>query len=277
MKNFEYHDIIKMVRNCNLNTRSVNWIDIYEDDDMRIERVDDKTVKCFLSNEELEEYDIDYKDFILRSDKAREIVQEIIEQAEEEVGYKPPKFAFDLQIMMLPDQGLILTFSDRDPDIRESDQFIECLKEMKKILERTREKINPSLSASADAQNSGSPSQDTGNQTPDTVSGQRKASQSKQADRPGFAVFAFAGIGQIMEYASMLPANLMVDSRLYEMNGLYYLYLLKGHASYERYSRACVQAMEFASLYAADPSQVVHLEEHGQCLIAEKAIRKLRS
>lgn len=266
-----------MVRNCNLNTRSVNWIDIYEDDDMRIERVDDKTVKCFLSNEELEEYDIDYKDFILRSDKAREIVQEIIEQAEEEVGYKPPKFAFDLQIMMLPDQGLILTFSDRDPDIRESDQFIECLKEMKKILERTREKITPSLSASADAQNSGSPSQDTGNQTPDTVSGQRKASQSKQADRPGFAVFAFAGIGQIMEYASMLPANLMVDSRLYEMDGLYYLYLLKGHASYERYSRTCVQAMEFASLYAADPSQVVHLEEHGQCLIAEKAIRKLRS
>lgn len=277
MKNFEYHDIIKMVRNCNLNTRSVNWIDIYEDDDMRIERVDDKTVKCFLSNEELEEYDIDYKDFILRSDKAREIVQEIIEQAEEEVGYKPPKFAFDLQIMMLPDQGLILTFSDRDPDIRESDQFIECLKEMKKILERTREKINPSLSASADAQNSEAPSQDTDNQTPDTPAGQGKASRSKQANRPGFAVFAFGGIGQIMEYASMLPANLMVDSRLYEMDGLYYLYLLKGHASYERYSRACVQAMEFASLYAADPSQVVHLEEHGQCLIAEKAIRKLRS
>ena len=108
---------------------------------MRIERVDEKTVKCFLSNEELEEYDIDYKDFILRSDKAREIVQEIIEQAEEEVGYKPPKFAFDLQIMMLPDQGLILTFSDRDAEARESDQFIECLKEMKRILQRTREKI----------------------------------------------------------------------------------------------------------------------------------------
>ncbi len=108
---------------------------------MRIERVDEKTVKCFLSNEELEEYEIDYKDFVLRSDKAREVVQEIIEQAAEEVGYKPPKFAFDLQIMMLPDQGLILTFSDRDPEIKESDQFIECLKEMKRILQRTREKI----------------------------------------------------------------------------------------------------------------------------------------
>ena len=102
---------------------------------MRIERVDDKTDKCFLSNQELEDYDIDYKDFILRSDKAREIVQEIIEQAREEVGYQPPKFAFDLQIMMVPDQGLVLTFSDRDPEVKESDQFIECLREMKRILQ----------------------------------------------------------------------------------------------------------------------------------------------
>lgn len=44
---------------------------------MKIERVDEKTVKCFLSNEELEEYEIDYKDFVTRSDKAREIVQRL--------------------------------------------------------------------------------------------------------------------------------------------------------------------------------------------------------
>ncbi len=55
---------------------------------MKIERIDDKTVKCFLSNEELEEYDIDYKDFVTRSDKAKEVVQEIIEQAEEEATAK---------------------------------------------------------------------------------------------------------------------------------------------------------------------------------------------
>ena len=86
---------------------------------MRIERIDDKTVKCFLSNEELEEYEIDYKDFVMRSEKAKEVVQEIIEHATEEVGYKPPKFAFDLQIMMVPDQGLVLTFSERDPDFKD--------------------------------------------------------------------------------------------------------------------------------------------------------------
>ena len=53
---------------------------------MKIERIDDKTVKCFLSNEELEEYDIDYKDFVTRSDKAKEVVQEIIEGSPGKTG-----------------------------------------------------------------------------------------------------------------------------------------------------------------------------------------------
>ena len=105
---------------------------------MKIQRVDDKTVKCFLSKEELEEYQIDYKDFIMRNEKAKEVVQEIIQQAEEEVGYKPPRFAFDLQIMLLPDEGLLLTFSEREP---EGAQFMECLKEMKKMLQQTKEKL----------------------------------------------------------------------------------------------------------------------------------------
>lgn len=238
---------------------------------MKIERVDDKTVKCFLSNEELEEYEIDYKDFVLRSDKAREVVQEIIEHAEEEVGYKPPKFAFDLQIMMLPEQGMVLTFSDRDPEIKESDQFIECLKEMKKILQRTREKMGmPGGSLPGNGQEAQeADSRQTG--------GEGKTQAPKEQEvRPGFAVFVFSSIGKIMEYVSMLPSNLQVESSLYEMDGYYYLYLLKGRASYERYSRACVQALEFAGLYAAEESQTVRLKEHGQCLIAEKAVRKLR-
>lgn len=248
-------------------------VHFYGDDDMRIERVDEKTVKCFLSNEELEEYDIDYKDFVLRSDKAKEVVQEIIEQAAEEVGYKPPKFAFDLQIMMLPDQGLILTFSDRDPEIKESDQFIECLREMKRILQRTREKIG---GGDADASGNGN-AQGTGqgqNGTADANGADAKDAQ--QISRPTFAVFAFAELGRIIEFASMLPANLQVESSVYVMDGLYFLYLLKGRASYERYSRACIQALEFASLYAAEPSQTAQLEEHGECLIAEKALKKLR-
>ncbi len=223
---------------------------------MKIERVDDKTVKCFLSNEEMEAYDIDYKDFIMRSEKAKEIVQEIIEQAAEEVGYKPPKFAFDLQIMMLPDQGVILTFSEKDPlESKEGEQILECLKEMKKVFESNKAQLKKDDSKD------------------------NKDSKDKVVNpekRPEIAIFVFPSLGRIMEYASALPQNLRVQSALYVVQDMYYLYLHKGSASYERYSRACIQALEFGSLYAAEQDKVLYLQEHGECLIAEKALKKLR-
>lgn len=219
---------------------------------MRIERVDDKTVKCYLSHEELEEYDIDYKDFIMRSEKAKEVVQDIIEQAEEEVGYKPPKFAFDLQIMMLPDEGMVLTFSEKEPtDFKEGEQILECLRDMKEILQQAK--------ASA----------------PVTAEGKQKI-QEEAPKRPEEVVFAFDKIGSVMNYAGILPANLRVHSTLYFMEDVYYLHMQKGNASYERYSRACVQALEFASLYTAEEGKLRHLREHGECIIAEQALKKLR-
>lgn len=226
---------------------------------MKIERVDDKTVKCFLSNKELEEYEIDYKDFVMRSEKAKELVQEIMETAVEEVGYKPPRFAFDLQIMMVPDEGLVLTFSEKDPldqlDSKDGEHLIECLQEMKKILQKNKEKLQ--------GQSVQSVPEEKGAQAPEVV-------------RPEFAIFGFRNINRVVEYARILPANLRVKSALYKMNEVYYLYLHKGAASYERYSRACIQAIEFGALFGAEQDKVIYLQEHGECLIAEKALKKLR-
>ena len=230
---------------------------------MRIERVDDKTVKCFLSNEELDEYEIDYKDFVLRSEKAKEIVQEIIIQAEERVGYKPPRYSFDLQIMMLPDKGLVLTFSEREP---ENEPLIECLKEMKRVLQKARERVGMTDDQPAKAQEA-------------AVQAQAEAQSAPVPERPArpeFAIFAFSSLRDVMGFADALPTNLRVDSALYEMEDAYYLCLGKGHASYERYSRACVQAMEFGNLCSAEESFLLRLEEHGKCLIQAKAIKKLR-
>ena len=230
---------------------------------MRIERVDDKTVKCFLSNEELDEYEIDYKDFVLRSEKAKEVVQEIIIQAEETVGYKPPRYSFDLQIMMLPDQGLVLTFSEREP---ENEPLIECLKEMKRVLQKAREKVGLPPSQQNPDQSS-VPSQ-SAQQTPEQT--------PAPLPKPEFAIFSFTSLRDVMSFAEILPVTLRVDSALYEMEEVYYLCLGKGHASYERYSRACIQAMEFGGLYGAEEKLLLRLEEHGRCLIQAKAIKKLR-
>ena len=228
---------------------------------MKIERVDDKTVKCFLSNEELDEYEIDYKDFVLRSEKAKEVVQEIIVQAEETVGYKPPRYSFDLQIMMLPDQGLVLTFSEREP---ENEPLIECLKEMKRVLQKAREKVGIT------------DDQPKADQSAAVSAPETQPAEQVPVQKPEFAIFNFASLRDVINFAAVLPGNLRVDSALYEMEDAYYLCLGRGHASYERYSRACIQAMEFGSLFGAEEKLLLRLEEHGRCLIQAKAIKKLR-
>ena len=237
---------------------------------MKIERIDDKTVKCFLSNEELEEYEIDYKDFVVRSEKAKEVVQEIIEQAEEEVGYKPPKYAFDLQIMMVPDEGLMLVFSEKEPlENKNGAQLLQALQEMKRVFEEKKAEINANLEKSAQAEEA--------SENAKNGKGKKGKKGAAEAQKPQFAIFAFRNIGRVLAYAAVLPANLRIDSTLYRLeDGTCYVYVQKGGASYERYSRACIQAMEFAALYAADEQKIRYLEEHGECLIREKALRKLR-
>lgn len=222
---------------------------------MRFERIDDKTVKCFISNEELEEFDITYKDFITRSEKAKEVVEEIIEQAVEEVGYKPPEFAMDMQIMVLPEKGMLLTLSERSPEEMKNNPLLkEYLKEMQKTLEEHFGDIV------------------------EIAKGKKKGDAPVQApsDKPDFALFEFATIRELSEYASVLPKNLRVISSLYRLSDNYYLYLQKGNASYERYSRACVQALEYGTLYGAAEEKLTYLQEHGECIIEEKAITKVR-
>lgn len=219
---------------------------------MKFERVDEKTVRCFISNEELEGFQIDYKDFVMRSEKAREVVRDIIEQATEEVGYKPPRFAFDMSIMMMPDQGLVLTFSENDPlEEKNGGKLMEYLKEMKRALQNAAE------------------SRGEGNGF------LKEAEQESQVRQPEQGIFEFSCIRDVMEFACAVPKNLRVHSELYRMGDHYFLYLQKGTAAYQRYSKLCIQAMEFGRIYGADDQKYRFLEEHGECLISKKALKKL--
>ncbi len=226
---------------------------------MKIERIDEKTVKCFISNEELEEFEITYKDFLTRSDKAKEVVEEIIEQAVAEVDYKPPQFAMDMQIMMIPEQGMLITLSEKSPEeLKDNPMMKAYLQQMRKTLEEHFGDIVE--------------------QVKEKSAGKKQTAKKEQAEpkRPDFAVFQFGSIRDLCEFAKVLPHNLRVSSSLYRMDQSYFLYMQKGGASYERYSRACIHALEYGVLYGATEDKVVYLQEHGECLIEEKAVAKLR-
>jgi negative regulator of genetic competence, sporulation and motility len=243
---------------------------------MRIERVDDRTVKCYISREELIEYGVGYKDFLARTAQATKVLHEAMAR----LGYhERRRMPTDLQIIATPDEGVMLVFSEIEVD---GDHLQACINELRKLLEHTR-KIEAMSDDDVEASEQGElfeeteePQEQLAPQEKERPQVEQEAPQ-KDANPPTFTVFAFASMRNVIEYAASLPANLRVDTALYTADGFYYLFMRKGYASYKGFSRACIQAMEFGSLYTADEKYVGYLLEHGECILEKGVLRRLRN
>ena len=83
---------------------------------MDFRRIDKNTVQCRMTEEEMQEYGFQIEDFFTDQDKARDFLEELVERAEEEVGYEAEGGMVSMQLMRMPDNSLTITFSDRNPD-----------------------------------------------------------------------------------------------------------------------------------------------------------------
>lgn len=214
---------------------------------MKFEKIDDKTVKCFLSNAELEQYEISYKDFVMRSEKVRALLEDVVHQAAAEVGHHILQNAFDLSVMMMPDIGMVLTFSERNGEIDGMPRAV--LDEMV-----GEQQVEDGIEADIQA---------------------RETEKRETTKLPGGAVFVFRELKDVCDYARGVPEGIPVSSSLYSFRGSYYLILEQGDAAYEDYSRACIRAMEFGALHSAERSRILYIREQENCLIPEKVIEKL--
>ncbi len=243
---------------------------------MKIERIDDKTIKCYLSKDELAYYKVDYSDFISRSENAQRLLRAIIEQAKSEVGYQPPKIAFEMQIMMVPEQGMVLTFSEKDPAIGvDPDKLSGFIDTLSKLLEHVKEAGGSTGSLGA------LPGLGQGGLSlPVPTAPMNPPEKGTEKNAPAMdvneAVFMFTYLSDFIDYAQGLPRGIRLDSTLYKMGEEYFLHVGRGGASYDRFSRSCVQALEFSQLYSAGPGCDEVLKEHGDVMIASKAVNRFR-
>ncbi len=249
---------------------------------MRLERVDEKTIKCFLSNEELANYDITYKDFIVRSDKARDLMDKILGQARQELGYRLEGISVDLQIMMMPEQGLLLTFSEAEPpEIWR--ELLENMSQMEMDQELVAKRGAGLLAALAlaleDAKKRAGADEAAEGGPSEKKKGKEKSADKKKSaeEKPQQAVFFFEELRPIMDMAQALPKGLRIGSRLYRMPEGLYLHIYKGRAAYDKFSRVCIRAMEYGRLCPKDRMTVAFLEEHGSPVGGDGILKTLGS
>lgn len=217
---------------------------------MKYKKINEATVQCIISEDDMTEYGLTLSDIFERNEKGEGFLRDIIERAHEEVGYQIGNGNIAMQITPLKDKGLVVTFTDEGPVA-----FKEMLQHLKEVLQDVSAELSHQdemeRQAGAAAQNA------------DNYDESRR-------------MFVFATMRQAMQYTAVIPNTYSVKSHLYKEGEAYYLVLEKNRLSYKTFNRISAQAVEFGNLIAVSEERIQYLQEHGECLIRDRAVSRLR-
>lgn len=216
---------------------------------MKYKKINEATVQCIISEDDMTEYGLTLSDIFERNEKGEEFLRDIIERAHEEVGYQISNGNIAMQITPLKDKGLVVTFTEEGPAA-----FKEMLQHLKEVLQDVSAELSH---------------QDQRDQ-------QSHPASQAQKDDENRRMFVFATLHQVMQYTAVIPKNYSVKSHLYKEGEAYYLVLEKNRLSYRTFNRISASAVEFGNLVAVSEERLLYLQEHGECLIRDRAVSKLR-
>ncbi len=214
---------------------------------MKYKKISEGTVQCIITAEDMSEYGLTLSDIFERNEKGEGFLRDIIERAHEEIGYQINGENIAMQITLLRDKGLVVTFTDEGPM-----GFKDILQHLKDVLQGVSEEF--------------------GKQAP-AGSGQMPPAEMIDENR---RMFVFASLHQVMQYTASIPNTVSVKSHLYKEGDVYYLVIEKNRLSCKMFNKISAQAVEFGNLIAVSDERMQYLEEHGERLITDRAVSRLR-
>lgn len=225
---------------------------------MKFRKIDEKTVCCMLSEEDLTDNDITIEDFIHNRDKVQSFLEEIIETAREEVGFEASGPMLSIQIMAMYPDGVMITFSE-DP------------KDMASAIKAGLAQVKGELD------DGGWIEAGTADAVPEQ---QQRIYKQEKSENKGkiITIFEFSDMNAVFDFVRNISVRSGLDSSLYKdkKNGKYYMLLVKVRMSEERYRTVISTAMEFADFSGITELQGAQIMEHCQCMIKEKAVNALK-
>lgn len=216
---------------------------------MKYKKINEATIQCIISEEDMEEYGLTLSDIFERNEKGEGFLRDVVERAHDEVGYRLNGDNIAMQITPIRDEGLVITFSD------------EGLAGFQNVLEHIKEVLS-----GLDAESI--------REAARALTDKEAQKQSSLEDR--CRMFVFASMNHLTRYCASIPTEFSVRSHLYKLNDTYYLVLEKQRLSKKNFNKISAQAVEFAKLVAPSEEKLLYLEEHGECLIKDRAVSGLR-
>lgn len=277
-------------------------------DNMEFFRVNENMVKCIISEQDMDEYDVSIEDFFTRSENALEFLHVIVEQASEEVGYKPQGPLTSMQIAPVDEHALAIFLTEKPQfDLKAilkglqkgagvaiPDDVIELVEnstdeQRAEFLNKFMNNIHKEIEKGFVQENSVPPrEQGTKNQPPDKDQRTFKEvfDQALRVDKDGIRhfvsldrkIFAFDHVADLLGYAKAVELPVEVGSSLYKDvdHGTYYLIIDRNEAEAGTLAGVYLTAYEYGHFVSEKAEQALFIKEHCECLIAENAIGKLK-
>lgn len=252
---------------------------------MKIEKVSENQIKCTLSREDLASRHLRISELAYGSDKARELFQDLMQQALYEVGFEAENLPLMIEAIPVSAESLVLLvtkvedpeeldtrFSNFTPlapkadadNIRPeahnfADEILSCFDHLEELLEKLSSEDNKK-----EQKKRGISITDSKNQIPEIKNAMTK-------------VYLFGSFRKLQSLAVLLDPVYSGENTLYldEATKQYYLVVRMSEHSPEQFNKICNILSEYGAQARTTYATPAYLEEHMRLLIAKDAISRL--
>lgn len=216
---------------------------------MKFRKINDTTVNCIITQDDLKKHGIDLDDLFDRKKNAVEFIKKIIMKAANTVNLNIKNDYTSMRISVLPDQSVSLTIS-QDPDQSQR------IREQKDLSARAMtgsdagsEKKRPAVAAA----------------------------KEKMVSESGVYLFGFPSIKDAVPACRILAGAEGIRTSVYHIGSpeKYYLVIEKGEGSVKNYESAVVQLSEFGKMVTCSDKTLAYFKEHCYCVLRNRAAERI--
>ncbi len=253
---------------------------------MKIEKINDKQIRCTLTREDLANRQIKLSEFAYGSDKAKALFQDMMQVAAQDFGFEADNTPLVIEAVPVSIDSLILIitkvddpeeldtrfsrFSPEDPsqgenyslsDLRDriegADDILGLIKKISEARKRAAQQAQK--------------------QAQQAESAQQESIEEDEEVRRLTRFYLFQSLDDAIRAAGVLDSVYDGPNSLYKNpdNGEYYLLLEKAESSAEQFNKICNVLSEYASPCKFTPGLEAHFSEHMETILADHALQSL--
>lgn len=219
---------------------------------MRFKRISTDTVRCIVTQDELKENGLEMDDFLSNNGRTEEFLRKMIALAEQEVGFKVQGGPLTIQVAVLPENKLALTFSEKQVG-----NLMEILESLRSAMSNLSNAVNDKTKEKVSKE-------------PVTIA-KKNLYLLEFSDLDSLQAFC-AGLADDIE------EQLQMNSELYllEDENVYCLILRRGEMDEKQVCQIMSASIEFMDAVSAHEGQVAYIREHGKIVLTDHAISQMQ-